>query len=195
MLRVEGLHTWFPIRAGVLQRVTGWVRAGFVSSLSLMQSDESDRLLWDYAAIADTMRRYMTVADIHEFYRRLIFNILVRNTDDHPRNHGFLVGKGTELSLSPAYDIVPSPALPGVSTDFRLTMAVGDSSREATLKNALSRTERFGLAKGEAQIAIEQIVEIARTWREVFEECGVSGHEIGLLAPSFARCEDRWQDG
>jgi len=165
---------------------SGWARAGFVSSLSLMQWDENDRLRWDYGAIADTMRRYMTVADIHEFYRRLIFNILVRNTDDHPRNHGFLVGKGAELSLSPAYDIVPSPAHPGVSTDFRLAMAVGECGREATLENALSRTERFGLAKGEAQTAIEQIVEIARTWREVFEECGVSGREIDLLAPSFS---------
>ncbi len=65
-------------------------------------------------------------------------------------------------------------------------MAVGECGREATLENALSRTERFGLAKGEAQTAIEQIVEIARTWREVFEECGVSGREIDLLAPSFS---------
>jgi serine/threonine-protein kinase HipA len=67
---------------------SGWLRHGFLSVLSLMQWDERDRLHWDYPAIADIMRRYMTATDIGELYRRMIFNILVHNTDDHPRNHG-----------------------------------------------------------------------------------------------------------
>ena len=94
-----------------------------------------------------------------------------------------------------AYDIVPSPAHPGVNTDFRLVMSVGTRGKDATLENALSRTERFGLAKGEGQTAIEKMIKIARIWREVFEECGLSGREIDLLAPSFARCKDGWQGG
>lgn len=163
-------------------------RSGFLSALSLMQWDEGDRIHWDYAAIADTMRRRMTVADIHALYRRMIFNILVRNTDDHPRNHGFLVSDQTKMAISPAYDIVPSPAHPGVGTDFRLAMAVGESGREATLENAMSRPERFGLVKEDARMTIEHIFETVRTWREVFEDCGVSGREIDLLEPSFSRC-------
>ena len=165
----------------------GWLRHGFVSGLSLMQWDERDRVRWDYAAIADTMRRYMAVDDIYELYRRMIFNIFVRNTDDHPRNHGFLVDNETKMVLSPAYDIVPSPAHPGVGTDFRLAMAVGESGREATLENAMSRAERFGLTRAEAHAAIEQISKTVRAWREIFEECGVSGRDIDFLAPSFAR--------
>ncbi len=163
---------------------SGWLRHGFLSVLSLMQWDERDRLRWDYPAIADIMRRYMTATDIEELYRRMIFNILVRNTDDHPRNHGVMV-EGEKMSLSPAYDIVPTPVRFGVGTDFRLAMSVGEQGREATLKNALSRSARFGLSNGDAQAIVEQLLKITGNWREHYEECGMSGREVDFLAPSF----------
>lgn len=166
----------------------GWLRRGFVSALSLMQWDERDRLSWDYAAMADIMRRHTAAADIKELFQRMVFNILVRNTDDHPRNHGFLVDK-TKLALSPAYDIVPSPARPGVGTNFRLAMSIGNKGREATLDNALSRAERFGLSKEEAREIIERTNKTVRTWREIFHEQGVSERDMDLLAPSFTLME------
>ncbi len=95
----------------------GWVRKGFLSSLSLRQWDEADRLNWDYGAIASAMRRHTSLNDIQELFRRMVFNILVRNTDDHPRNHGFLFD-ASGVALSPAYDIVPSLTHPGVGTGF-----------------------------------------------------------------------------
>ena len=162
----------------------GWLRSGLVSGLSLMQWDEMDRLRWDYAAIADTMRRNMSIEYIQELYRRMIFNILVRNNDDHPRNHGFLID-GENMILSPAYDIVPSPAQPGVGTDFRLAMGIGERGREASIENALSRGARFGLSEVEARSIIEELLEKIRGWREHFTRCGVSDQDIRLLAPSF----------
>ena len=162
----------------------GWLRRGFVSALSFMQWDERDRLLWDYAAISDTMRRHSDAADIKELYQRMVFNILVRNTDDHPRNHGFLVAEKT-LTLSPAYDIVPSLTRPGVGLDFRLAMSIGNYGREATLDNALSRSERFGLTKGEAQELIERMARIVHTWKEIFQEHGVLERDIDILSPSL----------
>lgn len=185
IITVGNKKIFFSRRFDREKKESGWARSGFISSLSLMQWDEIDRLRWDYTAVADTMRRYTAVADIHELYRRLIFNILVRNTDDHPRNNGFLVRKDGELSLSPAYDIVPSLTQPGVNTDFRLAMTAGDHGRDATLENALSRTEHFGLAREEARTAIEHITKTARRWRHIFEECGVSGREIDILTPSM----------
>ena len=164
---------------------SGWLRHGFLSALSLMQWDELDRLRWDYAAMADIMRRYMAATDIEELFRRMVFNILVRNTDDHPRNHGIVID-GKKMSLSPAYDIVPTPAQYGVGTDFRLAMSVGEKGREATLENALSRSARFGISKKNAQTVIAQLLETTRFWREHYEECGVSGREADVLAPSFA---------
>ena len=63
-----------------------------------------------------------------KFYRRMIFNILVRNTDDQPRNHGILFN-GSKASLSLAYDIMPSFARADAGTAFRLTMCIGDQGR------------------------------------------------------------------
>ena len=166
----------------------GWLRRGFLSALSFMQWDEGDRQLWDYAAIADLMRRHMTAEDIQELFRRMVFNMLVRNTDDHPRNHGFVLDEG-KMSLSPAYDIVPTPAQFGVGTGFRLAMSVGEQGREATLENALSRSARYGLSKEDARAIVQQLVEIVSGWREHFEECGVSRRQVEFLAPSFAICD------
>lgn len=166
---------------------SGWLRYGFLSALSLMQWDERDRLRWDYPAIADIMRRYMTAVDIGELYRRMIFNILVHNTDDHPRNHG-VVSNGKKMSLSPAYDIVPTPVLSGVGTDFRLAMSVGERGREATLGNALSRSARFGLSDKNAQAIVAQLLKITGKWRKHYKECGISDYEADLLSPSFTLC-------
>jgi serine/threonine-protein kinase HipA len=167
----------------------GWTRKGFLSSLSLMQWDELGRLSWDYAAIADSMRRHAAAHDIKEFFRRMVFNIMVRNTDDHPRNHGFLV-VGEKIELSPAYDIVPSFTQPGVSMDFDLAMSVGKNGRVASLENAMSRSSRFGLSDKESQGILGEIAEAVRHWRDHFEESGVTNKELDALQPSFARCKE-----
>ena len=114
-IRIPALHLQSVGKTNVLlvrrfdreKHPEGWVRKGFLSSLSLLQWDEADRLSWDYGAIANVMRRHTSVHDIQELFRRMVFNILVRNTDDHPRNHGFLFD-ASGVELSPAYDLVPS---------------------------------------------------------------------------------------
>ena len=163
----------------------GWLRHGFISSLSLMRQDERDRLDWSYPAIAAVMRRHCPASDILQFFRRMVFNILVRNTDDHPRNHGFLAGENG-LHLSPAYDIVPSFVQHGVSTEFKLAMSVGERGREATIENALSLCGQFGLAGRNAQSTANEMLSTLKTWRKHFAECGVSEKEINLLEPSFS---------
>ncbi|WPD24312.1 MAG: HipA domain-containing protein [Candidatus Electrothrix scaldis] len=166
----------------------GWYRKGFQSGLSLMQWDERDRPSWSYSAIAGRLRRFMNSDYIHEFYRRMVFNILVRNTDDHPRNHGILI-HGKEIMLSPAYDIVPSLIPVGTGTDFRLAMSVGDQGREADLDNALSQAPLFGLAQERASAMIDELVKNVGSWQSHFEKCGVPGNEIDILRPSFRKTE------
>lgn len=166
---------------------TGYLRRGFASALSLMEWDERDRALWSYTALADQMRGTMLAqpAQIQELFRRMVFNILCRNTDDHPRNHGFLWG-GKGLALSPAYDIVPALARPGVGTDFFLSMSLGLRGREASIGNALSTSPRFGLSRDAAGQLVEEMKTNVAAWEEHFTAHAVTAGDREAIRASFA---------
>ncbi len=164
----------------------GYQRFGFLSALSLMEWDERDRTQWSYPALADKMRA-TTLAqpdELNELFRRMVFNVLCRNTDDHPRNHGFLWNKDG-LSLSPAYDIVPTPARPGIGTDFSLSMSLGYRGREATLANAMSLSARFGLPHKEALLIVEEMRVGVKTWEEHFTSHSVSSADTEAVRACF----------
>ncbi len=182
---IAGKNVFFIKRFDRAQSSEGWLRNGFISSLSLMRLDERDRLHWSYISVAGLMRQYCPAEDLRKLYQRMIFNIFVRNTDDHPRNHGFLATENG-LRLSPAYDIVPSLTQAGVSTRFDLAMTVGKQGRNATVDNALSNCEQFGLSQKQAKKIIDEITGITRNWKKVFAECCVAEREIKLLEPSFS---------
>ncbi|MBE0598955.1 MAG: HipA domain-containing protein, partial [Desulfuromonadales bacterium] len=165
---------------------TGYLRFGFLSALSLMEWDEWDRPAWSYPALADRMRATILAQpeQLHELFRRMVFNILCRNTDDHPRNHAFLWGeKG--LALSPAYDIVPNPTRPGVGTEFSLCMALGERGREASLANALSMSPRFGLTSTQAEKVVAEMRVCAARWEEHYREHSLPEGEIESIRGCF----------
>lgn len=165
----------------------GYLRSGFMSALSIAEWDELDRAAWSYPVLADRMR-LATLArpdQIRELFRRMVFNVLCRNTDDHPRNHGFVHG-ARGYALSPAYDIVPTPARPGVGTDFALSMTLGAEGRAATLKNALSLSPRFGLEVREAKKVVAGMKAKAARWEKHFRALGVSPADTEAAGASFA---------
>lgn len=178
-------------------------RRHFISALTLMNLHEMASDESSYAALADTMRRYLDAAhlqeDLKELFLRMVFNILVNNDDDHLRNHGFLLTESPALSperdlmeptekmsltwrLSPLYDVVPRPVH---SHHRRLHLGVGAYGKEATLTNALSWCERFGLNHAEAVAEIDTVWRVVREWRNHFEECGVTGQDIDAVSSAF----------
>ena len=164
--------------------VSGDARIGYLSALSLMQRDESER--FGYPDIADRMRQQGMAGSENqaELFRRMVFNLLVRNTDDHARNHGFLFD-GRGLHLSPAFDLVPTPARPGIGTEFNLALELGAQGRHASVDNALSRAAHFGL---ERPAAIQTMQEVAREvagWRERFAADRVDEATLERLHHSF----------
>jgi serine/threonine-protein kinase HipA len=171
----------------------GWVRRGFLSSLSLAEWDERDRLHGSYRVIADRLRRYSVRAaeDLGELFRRIAFNILVRNTDDHPRNHGFLAESGSGVSLSPLFDVVPSLTREGVGSEFFLAMGVGNEGRLASLRNLCSAAEAFNLSPVQAgEICAQMQEHITETWRTHFAKAGFGTDQLDLIAPSFSITAD-----
>jgi serine/threonine-protein kinase HipA len=165
----------------------GYLRSGFLSALSLMEWDEMDRPAWSYPALADRMRATVLAQpeQLHQLFRRMVFNVLSRNIDDHPRNHAFIWGE-TGLALSPAYDIVPAPTRPGVGTDFTLSMALGERGREASLVNALSMSPRFGLTQDDAKRVVIEMQERVAHWEEHYMEHGLSDADIEAIRGCFS---------
>ncbi len=165
----------------------GWERRGFISGLSFAEWDERDRTHWSYRILADRIRRYSIAvdADLHELFLRIAFNILVRNSDDHPRNHGFLVERDG-LSLSPLFDVVPALTRAGVGTEFYLAMGIGEKGRLATLDNLCSVASVFNVKKSEAENLLDAMrSKIALSWQAMFSDAGFSDSELDVFAPSF----------
>lgn len=173
----------FDRRANVAGAVT---RLGYLSALSVLKLDEGDRQGFSYLRLADAFREkgIGDRASLEQLFRRMVFNIMCRNTDDHPRNHGVLYD-GAQGDLSPAFDITPAVARRGVAEEFSLAMTVGQQGRAATIGNALSAAARFGLsAAAAANVAAGMATEVAQ-WRGLFQEDGVSDRDVDLLEPSF----------
>ena len=158
-------------------------RKGFLSALTLLGLDEMENPLGSYTAIADAARR-IGIDCGSDLFRRMSFNISIRNTDDHLRNHGF-IREGRDWRLSPAYDLMPTPSIPGVGTFFDLSIGIGKMGRKATLENALSEAARFGLDQQEAEVIFLSVAEKVGEWRSFMSKHGVSNPDIEKFAGSF----------
>ncbi len=164
----------------------GTTRARMVSALTLLRADELQRERWSYVVLAEELRRISADArgDAAELFRRMVFNALISNIDDHPRNHA-VIAPGREWRLSPAYDL--TPATP-VSLDRRdLAMAAGDLGRWANARNLVSQAPRFLLTPGGASRIVDDMEALVRArWYELARAGGVSEADCATIAGAFA---------
>jgi serine/threonine-protein kinase HipA len=118
--------------------------------------------------------------DARELFRRMVFNILVDNTDDHEKNHSLLVVNPLEngrLKLAPAYDVLPTNSGQGYQE-----FICGAQGQESTLKNAMSECEAFGLLPAEAATEVASVIDVVNTWQRHFAQAGVTKRDIEDLA-------------
>jgi len=141
-----------------------------------------------YPELAQLLRRRGVVegdrnlAQMRELFRRMVFNILIDNTDDHEKNHAVLVDDAVNYELSPAYDVLPSGQALGYQQ-----MRVGTDEADSTLSNALSMCSQFGLKPAAAQGEVRRVAEVVASWREHFAHAGVSSGDLELLAEQIDR--------
>lgn len=133
-----------------------------------------------YLEIAEFLMQHgaRTNDDLHQLWRRIIFNICVRNTDDHLRNHGFLLTPEGWI-LSPAYDINP------VETGTGLKLNISEDDNALDLELAKSVANYFRLTNKEADTIIEEVVAATSQWEKFAKEYGISRLEQELKAPAF----------
>lgn len=138
----------------------------------------------NYTDIADIIRQISShsAEDLEELWRRIVFTILVSNSDDHLKNHGFLYAGRNQWRLSPAFDINPSPSRHRVLE----TAIMEGGGFEASIELALEAAPFFGLPDNEARdLAREMAQTIIAHWRQALRNQGVSAKDISLFSAAF----------
>ena len=141
-----------------------------------------------YPELAQLLRRRgVTEGDVYvghmrELFRRMVFNILIDNTDDHEKNHAVLMTDAQQYELSPAYDVLPS----GQALGFQ-QMRVGEQEADSTLANALTMCQMFALKKDDAVREIRVVTRVVDGWKDHFKACGVTAGDIELYTEQIDR--------
>ena len=165
----------------------------FASALTMLEAHEIAAHEYSYRDLAEVLRQYGSNPrqDLQELFRRMAFNILVGNDDDHLRNHAFLYD-GRNWRLSPLYDVVPRPQ---VGSPQRLILSVGEKGHDATLANALSSAANFGLKRDDAAVLLEKLrTHVNKRWQTALADAGIRTIDIERLASNFVQSEKAdWQ--
>ena len=137
-----------------------------------------------YLEIVDALRQFgaSPKKDMHALWRRIVFNVLISNTDDHLRNHGFLYAGQNGWHLAPAYDLNPVP------TDIKprtLSTAIDLDDGTASLPLALGVAQYFELDAASAREIAMEVGRAVSTWRDVAAELGLAKPQIDRMASAF----------
>ncbi len=174
MIEVAGKEVLLVERFDRVRDDRGWQRRAMVSALTLFELDElSARHGSSYPRLAELVRRRFTnpTATLNELFGRMVFNILVGNTDDHARNHSAF-WDGESLSLTPGYDVAPGYRH---GNEASQAMLITETSRASRLANCIETANAFNLTPRKAtEIIAGQIDGIHAHWSEIAEEARLS---------------------
>lgn len=166
----------------------GFCRVHYLCARTLIEgyaSQSGERPDESYLMLAEARRTASPAGtitnDLQELFRRIVFNIIVDNTDDHWKNHGFLLMK-SGWQLSPAFDLSTQMTNLGYQS-----MVVGEAETESSLANALSACALFGLRKESAEAIINDVSKKALVWREIYAGCGVDQALLDRMEPGFKK--------
>jgi serine/threonine-protein kinase HipA len=172
----------------ILQRFDRKVarRIPFLSAMSMLGAKDNQPR--SYLEIVDALRRYGAAPkrDMEALWRRIVFNILISNTDDHLRNHGFLYEGPDGWRLSPAYDLNPVPV------DIKprvLATAINEDEGTASVDLAMEVAEYFELDASAARKIARLIGRAVAQWRLIAKRMGIKDAEIDRMASAFEHAD------
>ena len=184
LIRVGGKAVLLSRR---FDRVEG-ARVPFLSAMAMLGAQDGED--GSYPEMVDALGRCGARAteDAHALYRRVVFNVMVSNVDDHLRNHGFLWQSKAGWALAPAYDLNPVP----VDLKARV-LSTNIDLNEATCSLDLLEASAgyFALSLGKARVIIKEVALATATWREVAQKVGVQSAEIHRMASAFEHDDQR----
>ena len=173
----ESAYTTFLVKR--FDRTARGGRLAFISAMTLTQHSDGEPGA-SYLELVDLLqsRGADTHADCVQLFRRVVFNILIHNTDDHLRNHGFFIDE-SGVRLSPAYDMNPS-------IDRReLTLAINEVETACDVSIAMEASRDYGLNSREAADVLTQVRNAVVSWREEATRLNIFKAEQDLMANAF----------
>lgn len=156
-------------------------RIHFASAMTLLGLDDGDNAATGhgYLDIVDFILQNCTNIEenLKELYRRVAFNICIGNSDDHFRNHGFLLtAKG--WTFSPAYDMNPT------LSEYQ-SLLINSSTNKADLNILLDACEEYMLSRKVAELIISEVIEVVKNWRVLATKLGISKREMEMFSSVF----------
>ncbi len=163
----------------------GAARVGYASARTMLNAGYGDRR--SYLEIAEVIEERSPSApdDLRELWRRIAFSVLISNTDDHLRNHGFLHGPGDEWTLSPAFDLNPNPA-PGPK---QLSTAIDRTDTSASVDTLMRVAGNFRLEAGAALDVLAEVTRAVAGWRGAAAAQGLEQPDLDQMEPAFEHAE------
>src|ERR1039458_5776797 len=163
----------------------GTARIGYASAMTMLEASDRDQR--SYLEIAEVIEERSTAAtaDLRQLWRRIAFSILISNTDDHLRNHGFLHERGESWTLSPAFDLNPNPD-PGPKD---LSTAIDFTDTRASLDNLVGVADYFRLDTSDALDVLAEGTRAAARWRTVATSHGLLQRDLDAMEPTFQYAE------
>jgi serine/threonine-protein kinase HipA len=158
-------------------------RIPYISAATLLQTNREEE--HSYTEMIDVMRTQCAnfTHDIHELWRRLVFNHLITNVDDHLQNIGFLYSGHNQWRLAPAFDLNPFPDKDPESK----TWLSEDSGPITSIKQLLGQAVRFELSPSQAQNILEEVTSAVKRWKDIAisAEVGMQAHELQDFKAAF----------
>jgi serine/threonine-protein kinase HipA len=157
------------------------MRIGYLSAMTMLQARDGEDA--SYLEIAEVIEERSPDAggDLGELWRRIVFTVLISNTDDHLRNHGFLRLSTAGWSLSPAFDLNPNPE----GGAKQLATAIDDNRTEASLATALEVAGLFRISETQARAIVAEVLAATERWRDVAQATGLGGQQLERLESAF----------
>jgi serine/threonine-protein kinase HipA len=156
-------------------------RVGYASAMTMLEAGDGDEGSYlDIAAVIET-ESPSAGDDLRELWRRIAFSILISNTDDHLRNHGFLRTSTAGWTLSPAFDLNPDPRL-GAK---RLSTAIDYTTTDARIDVLMDVAAEFRLDRDAAHTVLGEVLTATSGWRAVAARAGLDATAAERMAPAF----------
>ena len=157
-------------------------RIPFISAMSMLNANDGESGDYSYLDIAEIIRiKGVNIKeDLKELWSRMLFSILISNTDDHLRNHGFLKLEPNGWSLSPLYDVKPS-----IDRTSNLQLNIDETSSATSIDLALSVADYFGLSKSEADKILKHQITAVSEWKTIARHLGIGNAEILRMSAAF----------